>query len=270
MDTRKPYPSDVYDEEWAFVAPYLALVREDAPQREHDLREVFNGLRWIVRTGSAWRYMPHDLPPWETVYQQTQRWLKAGVFEEMIHDLRVLLRLSKDRSSEPTAAIVDSRTLRSTPESGHRGGYDGHKGKKGSKVHAAVDTLGHLLALRVSPANEDDRKEVEKLSEEIQRATGENVELAYYVDQGYTGERASGAAAEHGIRLEVVKHEEAKRGFVLLPRRWVVERDFAWASRFRRLVKDYERLPETVAGLHFVAFACLFLQQAAGLLSAGS
>jgi transposase len=269
MASRKPYPSDVSDEEWAFVAPYLALVREDAPQREHDLREVLNGLRWIVRTGSAWRYMPHDLPPWEAVYQQTQRWLRAGVFEEMIHDLRVLLRLSKGRASEPTAAIVDSRTLRSTPESGHRGGYDGHKGKKGSKVHAAVDTLGDLLALRVSPANEDDRKQVEKLAEEIQQATQENVEIAY-VDQGYTGERAFELAAEHGIRLEVVKHKEAKRGFVLLPRRWVVERDFAWASRFRRLVKDYERLPETVAGLHFVAFACLFLQQAAGILVAGS
>jgi transposase len=269
MDTRKSYPSDVSDEEWAFLAPYLALVREDAPQREHDLREVFNGLRWIVRTGSAWRYMPHDLPPWEALYQQTQRWIKASVFEEVVHDLRVLLRLSEGRAQDPTAAILDSRTLRSTPESGHRGGYDGHKGKKGSKLHAAVDTLGHLLALRVSPANEDDRQEVRKLSEEIQRATGENVELAY-VDQGYTGERASGFAAEHGIRLEVVKHEEAKRGFVLLPRRWVVERDFAWASRFRRLVKDYERLPETVAGLHFVAFACLFLQQAAGILGPGS
>ena len=269
MDTRKPYPSDVSDEEWAFVAPYLALVREDAPQRNHDLREVFNGLRWIVRTGSAWRYMPHDLPPWETVYQQTQRWLKAGVFEEMVHDLRMLLRLSEGRASDPTAAILDSRTLRSTPESGYRDGYDGHKGKKGSKVHAAVDTLGHLLALRVSPASGDDRQEVRKLSEEIQRATGEKVELAY-VDQGYTGERASGFAAAHGIRLEVVKHEEAKRGFVLLPRRWVVERDFAWSSRFRRLVKDYERLPETVAGLHFVAFACLFLQQASGILLTGS
>jgi transposase len=269
MASRKPYPSDVSDEEWAFVAPYLALVREDAPQREHDLREVLNGLRWIVRTGSAWRYMPHDLPPWEAVYQQTQRWLKAGVFEEMVHDLRVLLRLSKGRASEPKAAILDSRTLRSTPESGPRGGYDGHKGKKGSKVHAAVDTLGHLLALRVSPANEDDRKQVEKLSEEIQQATGENVEIAY-VDQGYTGERTSKLAAEHGIRLEVVKHKEAKRGFVLLPRRWVVERDFAWASRFRRLVKDYERLPKTVAGLHLVAFACIFVQQAVGFLSAGS
>ena len=269
MATRKPYPSDVSDEEWHFVAPYLALVREDAPQREHDLREVFNGLRWIVRTGSAWRYMPHDLPQWEAVYQQTQRWLNAGVFEQMVHDLRILLRLSKRRASDPTAAVLDSRTLRSTPESGHRGGYDGHKRKKGSKVHAAVDTLGHLLALRVSPANEDDRKEVGKLCEEIQEATGETVELAY-VDQGYTGEKASGAAAEHGIRLEVVKQEEAKRGFVLLPKRWVVERDFAWATRFRRLVKDYERLPETVAGLHFVAFSCLFLQQAAGILLTGS
>lgn len=121
----------------------------------------------------------------------------------------------------------------------------------------------------MSPANEDDREQVRKLSEEIQQATGENVELAY-VDQGYTGERAADAAQSHGISLEVVKHQEAKRGFVLLPRRWVVERDFAWASRFRRLVKDYERLPETVAGLHLVAFACLFLQQALGILGASS
>ena len=126
--------------------------------------------------------------------------------------------------------------------------------------------MGELLALNVSPANEDDREQVGKMAEEIQQATGENVELAY-VDQGYTGEKASDAAKEHGIRLEVVKHEEAKRGFVLLPRRWVVERDFAWATRFRRLVKDYERLPGTVAGLHFVAFVCLMLSRATGLLS---
>ncbi len=268
MPRQKPYPSDVSDEEWAFVAPYLALVREDAPQRSHDLREVLNGLRWVVRTGSPWRYLPHDLPPWEAVYQQTQRWLCAGVFEAMVHDLRALLRMAKGKGEQPTAAILDSRTLRSTPESGSRGGYDGSKRKKGSKVHAAVDTLGELLALRVSAANEDDRKQVGKLSEDIQQATGENVELAY-VDQGYTGEKAAESAAEHGIHLEVVKHKEAKRGFVLLPRRWVVERNFAWSSRFRRLVKDYERLPETVAGLHFVAFACLMLGRAAGLLTGG-
>ncbi len=268
MPTRKPYPSDVPDEEWAFVAPYLALVREDSPQRDHDLREVFNGLRWLVRTGSPWRYMPNDLPPWEALYQQARRWLSAGVFEDMAHDLRDLLRLCQGRDEKPTAAILDSRTLRSTPESGHRGGYDGFKRKKGSKIHAAVDTLGELLALRVSPANEDDRKQIEALAQEMQEATGDNIELAY-VDQGYTGEKAADSAAEHGIHLEVVKHEEAKRGFVLLPRRWVVERDFAWSSRFRRLVKDYERLPETVAGLHFVAFACLMLGRAAGLLAGG-
>lgn len=268
MATRKPYPSDVSDEEWAFVAPYLALVREDAPQRNHDLREVLNGLRWVVRTGSPWRYMPHDLPPWEAVYQQTQRWLKAGVFEAMVNDLRMLLRLSENRAPEPTAAILDSRTLRSTPESGSRGGYDGAKRKKGSKVHAAVDTLGYLLALHVSPANEQEREHVGRLAQAVQEATGESVELAY-VDQGYTGERPAKEAQTHGISLEVVKHSEAKRGFVLLPRRWVVERDFAWASRFRRLVKDYERLPTTLAGLHYVAFACLFLQQATAVLGTG-
>ena len=270
MATRKPYPSDVSDEEWIFVAPYLALVREDAPQRNHDLREVLNGLRWVVRTGSPWRYMPHDLPPWEAVYQQTQRWLSARVFEAMVHDLRMLLRLSENRAPEPTAAILDSRTLRSTPESGSRGGYDGAKRlTRARRCMPAVDTLGHLLlALHVSPASEQEREHVGRLAQALQEATGESVELAY-VDQGYTGERPAKEAQAHGIRLEVVKHEETKRGFVLLPRRWVVERDFAWASRFRRLAKDYERLPTTLAGLHFVAFACLFLQQATGILDVG-
>ncbi len=131
---------------------------------------------------------------------------------------------------------------------------------RGEVHHVAVDTLGHLLALKVTPANEDDRTAVEALSQEVQEVTGENVTLAY-VDQGYSGDDAKEQAQKHGIELFVVKLEEAKRGFVLLPRRWVVERSFAWAARFRRLAKDYERLPETVAGLHFLAFACLRLKQ---------
>jgi transposase len=236
MSNRKPYPTDVSDGEWAFVAPYLALVREDAPQRTHELREVFDALRWIVRAGAPWRMMPNDFPPWEAVYQQTRRWIEAGVFETMVHDLRALLRLAQDRAPEPSGAILDSRTLRSTPESGHRGGYDGAKRKKGSKIHVAVDTLGHLLALRVTPATEQDRTQVEALAGSLQEATGESVELAY-VDRGYTGEEASVDAETHGIRLEVIKHPAAKKGFVLLPRRWVVERSFAWATRLRRLAK---------------------------------
>ena len=253
---RKAYPSDVSDEEWAFVAPYLTLMSEDAPQRDHSLREVFNGLRYIVRGGIPWRMMPNDLPPWHTVYQQTQRWLKAGVFEAMVHDLRVLLRLAEGRAEQPSVAIFDSRTLQSSPESGERAGYDGAKRRKGSKTHMAVDTLGHLLALLVTPANDQDRTQVERLAQAVQEVTGDTIAVAF-VDQGYTGDDAAQAAQTHGIHLEVVKLPEAKKGFVLLPRRWVVEHSFGWIARFRRLARDYERLPDTLKWLHFLAFAIL-------------
>jgi transposase len=257
---RKPYPTDVSDEEWEFVAPYLTLMTPEAPQRRHELREVFNALRWIVRAGSPWRLLPTNFPPWEAVYQQTQRWIAADCFETMVHDLRALLRWADGRADEPTAVILDGRTVQSTPESGARAGYDGHKRRKGSKTHLAVDTLGHLLALHITAANEQERAQVATLAEAVQEVTGNHVEVAF-VDQGYTGEEPAIAAAAHGIDLIVLKLPEAKRGFVLLPRRWVVERSFAWLARFRRLARDYERLPETVAGLHFLAFACLMLHR---------
>jgi len=145
---RKAYPSDVSDDEWAFVAPYLTLMREDAPQRE-----VFNGLRYIVHTGVQWRFMPNDLPPWHTVYQQTQRWFKAGVFETIVHDLRMLMREIEGRAPQPPrAAILDSRTLQSSSQSGARTGYDGHKRRKGSQVHLAVDTAPRLPGSPWRPA----------------------------------------------------------------------------------------------------------------------
>jgi transposase len=184
QNPKTDYPSDVSDEEWALVAPYLTL----------------------------------------------------------------------------TAAIFDSRTMQSTPESGARAGYDGAKRRKGLKVHMAVDTLGHLLALHVTPASQQDRDQVERLAKKVQQVTGESVRLAY-VDQGYTGEAAAEAAAVHGIDLEVVKLPEARHGFVLLPRRWVVERSFGWLARFRRLARDYERLPETLAGFHMLAFSMLMLHR---------
>jgi transposase len=269
MITHQPYPSDVSDAEWEFVLPYLCLLPEDAGQRVHNLRDVFDALRWLARAGAPWRYLPKDFPPWPMVYQQTRRWLAAGCFEAIVHDLRALLRFADGRGPEPTAASFDSRTLQSTPESGPRAGYDGDKRRKGSKVHIAVDTLGHLLALRVTPANEQDRAQVGALAEAVQAATGGSVELAF-VDQGYTGEPAAAAASAHGIKLEVVKLPDAKRGFVLLPRRWVVERSFGWAARFRRLARDYERLTETLAGLHYVAFSFLMLHKAAPLFARSS
>lgn len=256
--TRTAYPSDVTDDEWAFCAPYLTLMKEDAPQRDYSMRDIFNAVRWVVRTGCQWRMIPHDLPPWYTVHQQAQRWIKAGCFEAMTHDLREIVRLAVGRNEAPTACILDGRTMQSTPESGARGGYDGYKRRNGSKVHVAVDTLGNLLAVRVTPANEQERAQVADLAKDVQEATGYNVEVAF-ADQGYTGDDAATQAAEQGIRLEVVMHTEAKKGFVLLPRRWVVERSFGWAARFRRLARDYERLAPTLAGLHWLAFGSLML-----------
>jgi transposase len=260
------YPSDVRDEEWAFVAPYLTVLAPDALQRKYDLREVFNAVRYLVRTGAPWRYLPTNFPPWPAVDQQARRWLDAGCFEALVQDLRMLVRVLKGRAPQPTATILDARVLQSSPESGARAGYNGHKRRKGSKVHAAVDTLGHLLALTVTPANEDERTQVAILAEQVQQVTGQTVEVAF-VDQGYTGADVAASAAEQGIQLEVVHLPEAKRGFVLLPRRWVVERSFAWTARFRRLARDYERLPDVLAGLHFVVFACLMLHQLIHLYS---
>lgn len=177
-----------------------------------------------------------------------------------MRDLRMLLREIAGRHPQPSAAIFEGRTLQSSPESGARAGYDGHKRRKGSKVHWAVDTLGQLLAAIVTPANTQERAQVDALAEKAQAATGNSVEVAF-VDQGYTGDAVAVDAEKHGIRLEVVKLPSAKHGFVLLPRRWVVERSFAWLARFRRLARDYERLSETLAGLHFVAFALLMAQR---------
>ena len=262
---RKPYPSDVSDEEWSLVAPYLTLMKEAAPQRDYPMRELFNALRYVIRYGVAWRALPNDFPPWAAVYQQMQRWMAAQCFEALAQDLRALLRLAAGRKEEPTTAIIDSRTLRSTPESGSRAGYDGAKRKRGSKVHLAVDTLGHLLALHVTPADVGDRAAVARLAADVQEATGDTVTLAF-VDQGYTGEAAAEAAQAEGITLHVVKLPKAKRGFVLLPRRWVVERSFAWATRCRRLVKDYERYAETLAGFHLIALIGYMLKHAAALV----
>jgi transposase len=264
---RKPYPTDVSDEEWSFAAPYLVLMTQDAPQREHSLREVFNALRWIVRAGSPWRLLPNDFPPWEAVYQQSRHWLEAGCFEAMVMDLRSMTRFASGRQGQPSTAVLDRRTLQSSCESGPRSGYDGYKRKRGSKVHMAVDTLGHLLAVHVTPANEQEHAHVFKLCEAVQTATGHTVELAW-ADQGYTGEQPRQDAMAYCIELQVVKLAEAKKGFVLLPKRWVVERSFAWTARFRRLAKDYERLPDVLRGLHFLVCAIFILPKKIPLLTA--
>ena len=162
--TRQAYPRDISDPAWAIVAPYVTLMTEDAPQRTHSLREALNGLRWLVRPGSAWRLMPQDLPPWYPVYQHTQRWIKAGVFALLVHDLREAVREAAGRTPHPSAVIMDSRTLQSTPESGTRAGYAAAKRRRGSKVHTAGDSMGSLVAAEVTAANGQDRSQVGALA----------------------------------------------------------------------------------------------------------
>ena len=162
-----------------------------------------------VRAGAAWRVLPHDLPPWTIVYPQTQRWIRAGVFEAMNHDLRRLLRRWEDRDGDPSAAIIDSRTRQATPTSGWRAGLDGAKRRKGSRVPLLVDTLGHLLALHATAAQEDEREQSEAWCAAAQAATEASLELGSAA-QGDTGPRA----AAHGIKLEIVKLAEPKKGFV--------------------------------------------------------
>jgi transposase len=187
----------------------------------------------------------------------------------MVSDMRSIIRVGDGRRGQPSAVILDGRTLQSSCESGPRAGYVDYKRRRGSKVHMAVDTLGHLIALTVTPANEQERAQVKALCEAVQAATGETVKVAW-ADQGYTGEDTRQAAKEVGIDLQIVKLPEAKKGFVLLPRRWVVERSFGWMSRFRRLSRDFERMPEVLAGLHFVVFCILMLPKAAILLTLGA
>src|SRR5262245_33633657 len=163
-ESRKAYPSDVSDAEWAFLVPYLGLMRADAPQRDYPVRELFDALRWLVRTGARWRYLPHDFPPWQAVDQQARRWVAAGALAAGGPDLRMMVRTAAEREAQPTAAVLDGRPPQSTPESGGRGGHGGSKRRKGSEVHGAVDTPGNLLALAVTPASDQERARVAPLT----------------------------------------------------------------------------------------------------------
>ena len=219
----------------------------------------------MVRRGAPWRMLAHDVPPGYTVQQPTQHWLAGGVFEALVDDLRMLLRLAVGHPADRSAVSRDARTLQASPESGARAGFDGHKRRKGSTLPRALDTLGLLLALHVTPANEQERAQVGLLAQPIQDLTGDSLESAL-VDQAYTREQAEQAAAELGIQWEVSKLPEAKHGFVLLPRRWVVERSCAGLAPFRRLAPDYVRLPQTLLGFHYLAFAILMLTRFVNLV----
>lgn len=264
MEKRRPYPSDVSDEEWSFAAPYLTLMDQDAPQRRYELRELFNALRWLARAGPHGACCRQTFRPGRRCTSRRNAGCERGVSKPWFRICVRCCAWHRDGKVSPVRSFSTGVRC-SRPARAVRARYDGYKRKRESKVHMAVDTLGHLLAVHITPANEQERAQVQALAREVQLVTGQTVKLAF-ADQGYTGEEPAQAAREEGIELQVIKLPEAKNGFVLLPRRWVVERSFGWLNRFRRLARDYERLPETLAGLHFVVFAMLMLVHAASVV----
>jgi transposase len=252
MVTHRPYPSDVSESEWQFVVPYLCgLLPDDAGADPYGLRDLFDALRWVDRSGAPWHYLPHDFPPWEKAHQQARRWMTAGCFEAIVHDVRAVLSFADGRAPEPPKAVPNGGTML-LPQSASRAGTNGHslRNGPGTRASGSTATLGNLLAQHVKWADEQDRTQLGALAEAVREVTGGSVELVYFGQERSDGDGDSAVAAvEKGIALDVAKLPETKRGFVLLPRRWVVERWFDWVSRFRRLANDYERLPLTLTGL---------------------
>jgi putative transposase len=257
---RPAYPSDLTDREWEVLKPLIppAIAHRNLQVPKHSRRELLNAIRYRTRTGCAWRLLPHDFPPWKTVYNTFREWAKTGVMKLVHDELRDQARALEGRSTEPTAAIIDSQCVKGSAQGGSCG-YDAGKKVKGRKRHILVDVLGLIIAIVITPASVQDRDGAEPV---IKQATLEHSYIQkIWTDGGYTGKVMQRLRDSTGIDIEMIKRTDDMSGFVLLPRRWVVERTFGWMERYRLLSREYERTITSSRDDVFHAMAMVMLRR---------
>lgn len=256
-----PYDTDVTDAQWQLIEPLLPA-RKPMGRPPTLLRSSLNAIFYLVKSGCSWRLLPKSFPPWKTVYHRFRKWCRDGTWLLVNHALRALVRTEDGRDPEPSAAVLDSQTVRSDAHGGEVG-YDAGKKTKGRKRFIVVDTMGLLLAVVVVPANVPERSGAQSLLEPLMQALGKLRKL--WVDGGYSGPDFAGwvQAQAPSLQVEVIKRSDGMQGLKVLPKRWVVERTFGWLVKHRRLVRDYEKTECSAAGWIAIALTRIMLRRLA-------